>query len=70
VLAILAAYGERMPEQVPEDIDSMELAWLVHQLDQRYGRALDADDAALARMGTVTGVVELLAELGCEPGDG
>jgi acyl carrier protein len=70
VLAILAAYGERTPEQVPEDIDSMELAWLVHQLDQRYGRALDADDAALARMATVTGVVDLLAELGCEPGDG
>ena len=32
ILAILAAYGERSPEQVPEDIDSMELAWLVHQL--------------------------------------
>jgi hypothetical protein len=70
ILAILAAYGERSPEQVPEDIDSMELAWLVHQLHQRYGRALDADDALLARMGTVSGVVEVLAELGCEPGHG
>lgn len=70
ILAILAAYGERSPEQVPEDIDSMELAWLVHQLDQRYGRSLDAEDALLARMGTVTGVLEVLAELGCEPGHG
>lgn len=48
----------------------MELAWLVHQLHQRYGRSLDADDALLARMGTVAGVVEVLTELGCEPGHG
>jgi acyl carrier protein len=70
VLAILAAYGDRSPDQVPEDIDSMELAWLVHQLDQRYGSSLDSDDALLARMGTVAGVVEVLAELGGEPGHG
>ncbi|WP_034261393.1 hypothetical protein [Actinospica robiniae] len=70
ILAILAAYGERSADQVPEDIDSMELAWLVHQLHQRYGRSLDGDDALLARMGTVSGVVEVLAELGCEPGHG
>ena len=70
ILEILAAYGDRSPDQVPEDIDSMELAWLVHQLDQRYGRALDAEDALLARMGTVSGVLEVLAELGCEPGHG
>ncbi len=62
VLTLLAGYGERTPEQVPEDIDSMELAWLIHQLGVHYGR-LDADDALLARMGTVTGVVEVLAEL-------
>ena len=70
VLTLLAAYGERTPEQVPEDIDSMELAWLVHQLDRLYGRRLDADDAVLARMGTVSGVVEVLSELGGEPADG
>ena len=69
VLALLAGYGERSPEQVPEDIDSMELAWLLHQLGRRYGRALDSDDALLARMGTVTGVVDVLAELGGEPAD-
>jgi acyl carrier protein len=70
VLAILAGYGDRAPDQVPEDIDSMELAWLLHQLDQRYGRSLDSDDALLARMATVSGVVEVLAELGGEPGHG
>lgn len=60
---MLAAYGDRRPDEVPEDVDSMELAWLVHQIDQRYGHALDADDAALARMTTVSGVARVLADL-------
>lgn len=62
VVAMLATYGERQPEQVPEAIDSLELAWLVHQIEQRYG-PLDVDDDMLARMSTVTSVVGLLQEL-------
>lgn len=60
VVEILAAFGDRSPEQVPEGIDSMELAWLVHQIEQRYGSQLDDDD--LARMTTVTGVLQVLGE--------
>ena len=56
---MLASYGDREPEQVPEAIDSLELAWLMHQLEQRYG-ALDVDDDTIARMSTVTGVVDVL----------
>lgn len=67
VVAVLAAYGDRRPDEVPEDVDSMELAWLVHQIDQRYGYALDADDAALASMNTVSGVARVLARYGLEP---
>lgn len=59
---MLATYGERQPEQVPEAIDSLELAWLVHQIEQRYG-ALDIDDDMMARMSTVTGVIEVLTDL-------
>ena len=59
---MLATYGDRQPEQVPEAIDSLELAWLMHQIEQRYG-ALDIDDDMLARMSTVTSVVDLLADL-------
>ncbi len=59
---MLATYGDRQPEQVPEMIDSLELAWLMHQLEQRYG-ALDVDDDTVARMFTVTGVVEVLKDL-------
>ena len=57
---MLAAFGDRPPEQVPEGIDSMELAWLVHRIEQDHGLRLD--DAALARMTTVTGVLRVLAE--------
>lgn len=60
---MLATYGDRQPEQVPEGIDSLELAWLIHQIEQRYG-ALDVDDDMIARMSTVTGVVDVLKDLG------
>lgn len=62
VVAMLATYGDRQPEQVPEAIDSLELVWLIHQVEQRYG-ALDVDDDVLARMTTVTDVVGVLQEL-------
>lgn len=64
VIAMLATYGERTPDEVPETVDSLELAWLIHQVEQHYGRPFDADDDALARMTTVTAVVRVLAELG------
>ncbi len=67
VVAMLAGYGERSPEQVRERIDSLELAWLVHQVEQRHGRMLDLDDDVLMRMTTVTGAVEALAEVLAEP---
>ena len=62
VVAMLATYGDRQPEQVPEAIDSLELAWLIHQVEQRYG-ALDVDDDMIARMSTVTGAVDVLTDL-------
>jgi len=62
VIAMLATYGNRQPEEVPEAIGSLELAWLIHQVEQRYG-ALDIDDDAIARMSTVTGAVGVLRDL-------
>jgi acyl carrier protein len=62
VVAMLATYRERRPDQVPEAIDSLELAWLIHQVEQRYG-ALDIDDDSIARMFTVTGAVDVLRDL-------
>ena len=60
---MLATYGDRQPQDIAENIDSLELAWLVHQLEQHYGEPLDLDDDALARMSTVSGTVEVLHEL-------
>ena len=59
VIAMLATYGDRGSEEVPEAIDSLELAWLMHQLEQRYG-PLDFDDDTVAQMTTVSGVVDVL----------
>jgi hypothetical protein len=60
IVAILAAFGDRSPGEVPESIDSMELAWLVHQLEQRYELVLGDDE--LARMETVADVLRVLGE--------
>lgn len=60
VVAMLAAYGERDAGAVVERIDSLGLAWLVHQVEQRYGVSLDLDDAQLSRMDTVDGAVDVL----------
>jgi acyl carrier protein len=62
VVEMLATYGDRQPDQVPEAIDSLELAWLIHQIEQRYG-VLDVDDDMLERMSTVAGVVDVLSDL-------
>lgn len=57
---MLASFRERRPEEVTEQIDSLELAWLVHQLEQRYEVSLAARDEDLARITTVSDAVEVL----------
>jgi len=59
---MLATYGDRQPDEVPEAIDSLELAWLLHQIEQRYGEH-DFDDDMIARMSTVAGVIDVLTDL-------
>ncbi|WBQ06420.1 acyl carrier protein [Kribbella sp. CA-293567] len=56
----LAALGDRQPGDVRERIDSMELAWLVHQVEQRY--ELELDDDQLDRIRTIDDAVLVLAE--------
>jgi acyl carrier protein len=60
IVAMLATYGIREPAAVRERIDSLDLAWLVHQVEQRYEVTLDLGDEQLARMSTVSGAVEVL----------
>ncbi|WP_162907674.1 hypothetical protein [Allorhizocola rhizosphaerae] len=63
VVELLATYGDRTPDQVRERIDSLELAWLLHQVEQRHAVALDLDDDSLMRMTTVDGAVAVLSEV-------
>ena len=59
IISWLTGLGERPPGA--ERIDSMELAWLVHQVEQRYG--VELSDDQLERMTTVDDAVAVLAEV-------
>ena len=60
VLEMVAGYRDRQPGDVEEKLDSLELTWLVAQVEQRYGVELDLTDEVFAGMATVTGAVETL----------
>lgn len=63
VIAMLASFGQRSPDEVDEHIGSLELTWLITMVEQRYKIALDLSDAALDKMTTVTGAVASLADV-------
>lgn len=52
LVAMLAQLTDRSTKQ-PERIGSMELAWLVHLVEQRYDQQLDLTDDQLAEIRTV-----------------
>lgn len=54
---MLAVFGERAPEAVPERIGSLELTWLITGIEQQYNVVLDLSDDDLERMTTVSGAV-------------
>jgi hypothetical protein len=60
VVAMIASLGDRPVSEVGDQIDSMQLAWVVNQAEQRYGVELDLTDGQYARMSTVDGAVEVL----------
>jgi hypothetical protein len=62
VLVMLAGYGDRLPEDVSEELGSLELTWLVAQAEQRYSVVLDLSDEVFAGMGTVTGALAVLRD--------
>jgi acyl carrier protein len=60
VIAMLATFGDRTPDAVPDQISSLELTWLIAQIEQEYGVVLDFSDDALAGMSTVPGATAAL----------
>ena len=70
VVAVLAEMGDRATEDVTERIGSLELAWLVSQVEQRYDTTLELTDETVQQMATVAGAVVTLRELLAGAGDG
>jgi len=62
--------GDRAPDEVSEEIGSLEVAWLVSQVETRYHTTLELDDAALAQMMTVSGAVATIHRILEEAADG
>lgn len=59
---MIASLGDRTVDEVGDRVDSMQLAWLMHQVEQRYGVEIELNDGQFARMSTVDGAVEVLCE--------
>jgi hypothetical protein len=57
---MLASYGNRPASAVTERIGSLELAWLVHLVEQRYGVALDLSDDEVSMVSTVDDALAVL----------
>ncbi|GLW71935.1 hypothetical protein Kpho02_42340 [Kitasatospora phosalacinea] len=70
VVAMLATFGQRAAESVPEHLGSLELTWLTAEFEQRYGIELELSDAQFAAVRTVDDAVALLraAVLAATPG--
>jgi hypothetical protein len=60
LVSMLAPLAHRSRDPEAERLDSMEVAWLVHQVEQRYQLRLDLADDQLAKMHTITDAVQLL----------
>ena len=60
VVELLAAFGDRAPESVDDVVGSLELTWLIAQVEQRYAVVLDLSDEDLARIATVADAADVL----------
>jgi acyl carrier protein len=63
VVAILAKLGDRTPDEVTDPLGSLDLAWLISEVEQRYGVTLELSDDAITRMLTVADAVTALSSL-------
>jgi acyl carrier protein len=62
VLRMLEELNNGGADPARERLASMEVAWLVHQVEQRYDVQIDLDDDQLARLRTISDAVEVLGE--------
>ena len=62
VIAMLAAFGDRPADAVGDAIGSLELTWLITQVEEKYGVTLDLTDEQFSAMTTVPRAVETLRD--------
>ncbi|MGW6919396.1 acyl carrier protein [Kitasatospora sp. NPDC054939] len=62
VLEMLAAFGQRAADTVPESLGSLELTWLIAEFEQRYDTVLELSDERFEAVRTVDEAVEVLRE--------
>jgi hypothetical protein len=60
VIEMLAAFGQRSADEVPEQIGSLELTWLITKVELQYGVVLELNDDTLMSMTTVTSALATL----------
>jgi hypothetical protein len=63
VIEMLASFGQRSVGEVPEQIGSLELTWLITKVELQYGVTLDLSDETLISMTTVAGAVTALRDV-------
>ena len=62
LIQILATLADQPVSAVPQRVGSMEVAWLVHQIETDTGRQLGLSDADLAAIVTVDDAVRVFNE--------
>ncbi len=74
---MLAAFGQRAADSVPETLGSLELTWLTAEFEQRYAVELELSDEQFEAVRTVDDAVAVLraavlaaAPVGAVPGAG
>jgi hypothetical protein len=70
LVEMLAELTGRPPSEVPERLGSMELAWLVHLVEQRHDTRLDLTDDQLAAIRTVDDAQAVFRACLTAPADG
>ncbi|MEU8261844.1 acyl carrier protein [Micromonospora sp. NPDC048999] len=70
LVSMLAELTAKPVDQVSDRVGSMELAWLVHLVEQRYDRRMELTDDQLAGIRTVDDALAVFQTSLTVPADG
>jgi acyl carrier protein len=62
VVAMLAKQQNLSPDAVSERLDSLDLVWLLHSVQERYGVEIDLSDGQFAAVRTISDAVAVLRQ--------